>query len=388
MSSAVDFSKAVIAGVGETEFSKESGKTERELAVIAISKALEEAGLTFSDVDGLCSLDLDSNDAMLLSSDLQIGPLTWFSKTSYGGGLSCAAIQDAALAVANGLANVVVVYRAANMYSKFRYGKGEGGNAQTNAFAVEPSRVGLFIPSHIGAMWFQQYLETRGIDNRMLGEVVVWSRRYAANNPQAFFYENNFTIEDYLDSDWAVEPTLRIPDCCQETDGGVAIVVTRSGLGDPGFKPVKIAGAARGMSKASSILQHFNVTMDSALPDLEVVLAQLWQQTGLSASDLDVAMIYDAFSPFIYMALESMGIARGNEAFEFVRDGGIGPDGEMPINPNGGQLSAAYIHGFNGVVEGVKQLRGTAINQISSVEHVLATGGPALPTSGIIMSAQ
>ena len=142
------------------------------------------------------------------------------------------------------------------------------------------------------------------------------------------------------------------------------------------------------MTKASSILQHFNVTMDSALPDLEVVLDQLWQQTGLSAADMDVAMVYDAFSPFIYMALESMGIARGKEAFEFVREGGIGPDGEMPINPNGGQLSAAYLHGFNGVVEGVRQLRGAAINQVSSVEHVLATGGPALPTSGIIMSAQ
>jgi len=377
---------AVIAGVGHTAFSTKSGRLESELAIEAIVAALTDAGLSLRDVDGLVTYDVDNNDPMSISRELALGELGWFSKTPFGGGQACGTIQDAVLAIESGAASVVVAYRAANMRSGPRYGTGGGVSPQAMQYVEWSAPSGLMTPGQMGALWMHRYLHDRGLTNADLGHIVVSSRRYAQNNPLSRFFGKSFCMEDYLSAPWAVEPVLRVPDCCLENDGGVAIVVTRPDIVGTGKNGVAIRGAARGMARAPNILQNFYRKDTGSFPDLQVVLCQLWEQTGITASNLDLAIVYDAFSPFIYVTLEELGLVDMNEVAQFVASGGIDVGGELPINTNGGQLGEAYLHGFNGMIEAVKQTRGTAVNQVADIEHVLVTGGPALPTSGLILS--
>jgi acetyl-CoA acetyltransferase len=133
----------------------------------------------------------------------------------------------------------------------------------------------------------------------------------------------------------------------------------------------------------------FSYYGDSTLTDLPamgVVGRQLWQQSGITPADVQTAILYDHFTPFVLIQLEELGFCRRGEAKEFIKDGGIELDGHLPVNPHGGQLGEAYIHGMNGIAEGVRQLRGTSVNQIADVENVLVTAGTGVPTSGLVLT--
>jgi acetyl-CoA acetyltransferase len=380
-------SSPVILGVGHTEYSANSGRSERQLATEAIAAAIADANLDLSDIDGLVTYDLDSNDPLLLSNDLALPDLKWFSRLSYGGGQACATAQDACLAILSGAARVVVIYRAANMRSGQRFGTGEGTTAEQLRYLQWSYPVGLLTPGHMGSLWMHRYLHERNLTADDLAHVVLSSRRYAANNPNSRYFKQEFSVDDYLASPWVVEPVLRTPDCCMETDGGAALVICHPDVDPQRGKPkALLRGAARGMAKGSSILQNYYRPDICGFPDLKVVLTQLWEQTGISARELSAAIIYDAFSPFIYVALEELGVASPSEISGFVASGGIDLDGTLPVNTNGGQLSEAYLHGFNGMIEAVRQIRGESANQLSKTDHILVTGGPALATSGLILS--
>ncbi|AWN28446.1 lipid-transfer protein [Streptomyces sp. NEAU-S7GS2] len=375
--------RAAIAGIGATEFSKDSGRSELQLAVEAVRAALDDAGLTPADVDGLVTFTMDTNPEITVAQAAGIGELSFFSRVHYGGGAACATVQQAALAVATGIAEVVVCYRAFNERSGRRFGSG----VQQREPSAEGAALGwnlpfgLLTPASWVAMAAQRYLHTYGLTPDAFGPVAVTDRRHAARNPAAYFYNKPITLADHAASRWIVEP-LRLLDCCQETDGAQAIVVTSPerarALPRP---PALITAAAQGAGRAQEQMTSFYRDGLTGLPEMNVVARQLWRTAGLTPADIDVAILYDHFTPFVLMQLEEFGFCAPGEASDFVAAD------TLPLNTHGGQLGEAYLHGTNGIAEAVRQLRGTSVNQAGTPAHVLVTAGTGVPTSGLVLGA-
>ncbi|WP_030886242.1 lipid-transfer protein [Streptomyces sp. NRRL F-5053] len=374
--------RAAVAGIGATEFSKDSGRSELALAVEAVGAALDDAGLAPDDVDGMVTFTMDTSPEITVAQAAGIGELSFFSRVHYGGGAACATVHQAALAVAAGIAETVVCYRAFNERSGRRFGSGvqqREPSAEGAALGwVLPS--GLLTPASWVAMAAQRYLHTYGLEPEVFGHVAVVDRKYAATNPAAHFHGRPITLADHAASRWIVEP-LRLLDCCQETDGGQAIVVTSveraRGLRHP---PAVIAAAAQGAGRAQEQMTGFYRDDITGLPESGVVARQLWRSSGLTPAGIDVAILYDHFTPFVLTQLEEFGFCGRGEGAGFVAEERI------PLNTHGGQLGEAYLHGMNGIAEGVRQIRGSAVNQVEGAGHVLVTAGTGVPTSGLILA--
>ncbi|GGV49283.1 lipid-transfer protein [Streptomyces longisporoflavus] len=375
--------KAAVVGIGATEFSKDSGRSELRLAVEAVGLALADAGLGPADVDGMVTFTMDTNPEITVAQAAGIGELSFFSRVHYGGGAACATVQQAALAVATGVAEVVVCYRAFNERSGRRFGSG----VQHREPSAEGAALGwalpfgLLTPASWVAMAAQRYLHTYGLTPDVFGHVAVTDRKYAATNPAAYFHGKPITLAEHAASRWIVEP-LRLLDCCQETDGGQAIVVTSvERARDLPKPPAVITAAAQGAGRAQEQMTSFYRDDLSGLPEMSVVARQLWRSSGLAPGDIDVGILYDHFTPFVLMQLEEFGFCGPGEAADFVA-------GEMlPLNTHGGQLGEAYLHGMNGIAEAVRQVRGTSVNQIPGAARTLVTAGTGVPTSGLILAA-
>ncbi|MET7361837.1 lipid-transfer protein [Streptomyces sp. NPDC005562] len=374
--------RAAIAGIGATEFSKDSGRSELKLAVEAVRAALDDAGLTPADVDGMVTFTMDTSPEITVAQAAGIGELSFFSRVHYGGGAACATVQQAALAVATGVAEVVVCYRAFNERSGRRFGSG----VQRREPSAEGAALGwslpfgLLTPASWVAMAAQRYLHTYGLTPDAFGHVAVMDRRYAATNPAAYFHGKPITLEDHAASRRIVEP-LRLLDCCQETDGGQALVVTTTERArDLRHPPAVIAAAAQGAGRAQEQMTSFYRDDLSGLPEMSVVARQLWRSSGLAPADIDVGILYDHFTPFVLMQLEEFGFCPPGEAAGFVAEG------RLPLNTHGGQLGEAYLHGMNGIAEAVRQVRGTSVNQIPGAARTLVTAGTGVPTSGLILA--
>ncbi|MFE2246844.1 lipid-transfer protein [Streptomyces lavendulae] len=375
--------RAAIAGIGATEFSKDSGRSELKLAVEAVHAALDDAGLTPADVDGMVTFTMDTSPEITVAQAAGIGDLSFFSRIHYGGGAACATVQQAALAVATGVAEVVVCYRAFNERSGRRFGSG----VQQREPSAEGAALGwalpwgLLTPASWVAMAAQRYLHAYHLTPEAFGHVAVTGRRHAANNPAAYFHGKPITLADHAASRWIVEP-LRLLDCCQETDGGQALVVTTTERArDLRRRPAVITAAAQGAGRRQEAMTSFYRDDLTGLPEMDVVARQLWRTSGLSPADIDVAVLYDHFSPFVLMQLEEFGFCGPGEAADFVAADAL------PLNTHGGQLGEAYLHGMNGIAEAVRQLRGTSVNQVADAGHVLVTAGTGVPTSGLILGA-
>ncbi|MGX8907276.1 lipid-transfer protein [Streptomyces netropsis] len=375
--------RAAVVGIGATEFSKDSGRSELALAAEAVRAALADAGLTAADVDGMVTFTMDTSPEITVAQATGIGELSFFSRVHYGGGAACATVQQAALAVASGLAEVVVCYRAFNERSGRRFGSG----VQRREPSAEGVALGwalpfgLLTPASWVAMAARRYLHTYGLEPEVFGHVAVTARRHAATNPAAHFHGRPITLADHAASRWIAEP-LRLLDCCQETDGGQALVVTSveraRTLRHP---PAVIAAAAQGAGRAQEQMTSFYRDDLTGLPEMGLVARQLWRTSGLAPGDIDVGIVYDHFTPFVLTQLEEFGFCRPGEGADFVASGAL------PLNTHGGQLGEAYLHGMNGVAEAVRQVRGTAVNQVAGARHALVTAGTGVPTSGLILRA-
>ncbi len=383
--------KAAIVGLGATEFSKNSGRTELRLAMEATLAALEDAGIDPSEVDGFSSYSVDKVPEYEIARLLGCKDVKFFSQIPHGGGAACAPIMHAAMAVATGVAKTVVVYRAMNERSWYRFGTGSYGFADTPIF--ENVNYGWYMPHgfHTPAAWVgmfaQRYMHTYGATSEDFGRVAVAVRDFAATNPNAFFYEKPITLEDHQNSRWICEP-LHLLDCCQESDGAVAMVITSADRAkDLKQKPVLIKAGSQGIADGQQIMTSYYREDITGLPEMGVVARELYRQSGLTPDDIQTAVIYDHFTPFVLPQLEEFGFTKRGEAKDFIRAGEHARGGRLPINTHGGQLGEAYIHGMNGVAEGVRQVRGSSVNQVSDVENVLVTAGTGVPTSGLILSA-
>ncbi|MEU2211490.1 lipid-transfer protein [Streptomyces hygroscopicus] len=375
--------RAAIIGIGATEFSKDSGRSELKLAVEAVRAALDDAGLAPADVDGLVTFTMDTSPEITVAQACGIGDLTFFSRVHYGGGAACATVQQAALAVAAGVAEVVVCYRAFNERSGRRFGSG----VQHREPSAEGAALGwslpfgLLTPASWVAMTAQRYLYAYGLTPEVFGHVAVTDRRHAATNPAAYFHGKPITLADHAASRWIVEP-LRLLDCCQETDGGQALVVTSvERARELRRPPAVITAAAQGAGRGQEQMTSFYRDGLTGLPEMGVVAGQLWRGSGLTPADVDVAILYDHFTPFVLMQLEEFGFCGRGEAAGFVAEDAL------PLNTHGGQLGEAYLHGMNGIAEAVRQIRGTSVNQVAGAARVLVTAGTGVPTSGLLLGA-
>ena len=381
--------RAAIVGLGATEFSKDSGRSELRLAVEAVAAALEDAGLDPSEVDGMATFTMDNNPEIEVNRYLGGGDLAFFSRTHYGGGAACAPVLHAAMAVATGVCKAVVCYRAMNERSQQRFGIGVQ-NRPTAPRAEEVhfgwhSPFGLLTPASWVAMSARRYMHEYGATTEDFGRIAVADRRHAATNPKAWFYQKPIALADHQASRWICDP-LRLLDCCQESDGAVAVVITSlERARDLRQPPVRIAGAAQGATTDQQMMTRYYSEETSGLPEMEFVARQLYEMAGVGPRDFQTAVLYDHFTPFVLTQLEAFGFCKRGEAKDFVKDGRIEIGGALPINTHGGQLGEAYIHGMNGIAEGVRQVRGSSVNPVKDVEHVLVTAGTGVPTSALIL---
>ena len=296
-------------------------------------------------------------------------------------------VHHAAMAIATGSAKAVVAYRALNGRSGQRYSQGVGGDIVTSDLIHWSWYMpwGLLTPTSWVAMFTQRYMHEYGAKAEHLAEIAIATRDHAVNNPEAFFHQRPLTLDDYMSARWIAEP-LRLYDCCQETDGGCAFVVTTPerarDLPQPG---ALIRGVAQASADDQESMTSFYRPNIACLPEMDLVAKQVYAQSGLGPNDIEAAVIYDAFTSIVLWQLESFGLCEPGEAKDFIQNGALELGGRLPTNTHGGQLSEAYIHGINGVNEGVRLVRGTSCNQPEQNDCVLVTAGVGVPTSAMIL---
>jgi acetyl-CoA acetyltransferase len=363
---------AAILGIGQTEFSKRSGRTVLSLCAEACAGAVADAGLETAQIDGLISFTWDDNDEQELQRALGVRELRFTARAPFGGAGAYATFQIAAAAVASGAAENVLVYRAFNERSERRFGQ---PRPQGEAPRDLHKTFGLSTPAQAYALWFRPYLERYGITSEDLGRYVVQARAYAATNPRAWFYERPITLDDHQASPWIVEPVLRRLDCCQESDGGVAFVVSSAARARSSGRPVvRILAAEQLWGLGSQVMYDVYRPQLVAMEDTQRLSERLWRASGLSPAEIDLATVYEHFSPIVPMTLEGYGFCGPGEARDLINSGGIGPGGSLPVNTNGGLLGEAYIHGLNNALEAVRQMRGESPNQVAGARTALVAG--------------
>ncbi|MFP6579332.1 MAG: lipid-transfer protein, partial [Myxococcota bacterium] len=184
------------------------------------------------------------------------------------------------------------------------------------------------------------------------------------------------TLADHQASRWIVEPVFRLFDCCQESDGGVAVVVTRADRArDLAQPPVRIGHATQAVPLGTEAVTDFYREDLTRMESGEFAARELYERTGVGADEIQVAMLYDHFTISVYWQLEAFGFCGRGEARDYIADGHLDLAGRTPLSPNGGLIGEAYIHGMNNITEAVRQIRGTAANQVSDVENVLVASG-------------
>ncbi|MBI2910277.1 MAG: lipid-transfer protein [Chloroflexi bacterium] len=360
--------KCAIVGIGETEYSRDSGRSELSLALEAIRGAVDDAGLSLKDIDGLFKFTVDSNSEEDVVSGLGISWIRAFGQVNQFGGAACGLVAHAAWAIVTGMANYVVCFRALNGRSGRRYGSGAlhaRGGEGNNAFS-EP--FGLLVPGQRAAMQARRHMHEYGTTSRQLGAIAVAIRKHACLNPRALMYGRPMTLEDHQNSRLVHDP-LRLFDMCLETDGGCALVITSAERAkNLRHKPVYVMAAVQALAG--------NAAVDYASSSARLLAPQIFVRAGVTPQEVDVVGLVDPFTISVLVKLEDYGFCGKGEGGPFVEGGRIEVGGELPVNTSGGELSEGYLHGMNLFNEAVRQLRGTASAQVTNAEVALVDSGP------------
>ena len=388
---------AAIVGIAESEYTR-WGKlarcTEYQLALETIVKAVDDAGLTMDDVDGFASFSNDRNEFCFVASDLGVPEVRWAGMTwIVGGGGACAAIGEAAMAIATGMASCVVVYRSIAMGQFRRFGRALAGDVQ--GVRPQDAALGFALPfglfnATVGmALLVRRHMHLHGTTAEHMGHVAVTFRRHANRNPAAVMHDRPMTLADHAAAPRIVDP-FGLLDCCLETDGANALVlVSAERARDCRQKPVYVMAAAQGTGPrygCGAWAMHYMPEEDYATGNTQRLAQSLYRTAGIDPRDVGCAQLYDHYSGMVLLQLEDFGFCRRGEGGPFAASGALGwPDGALPTNTAGGSLSEAYIHGLNHVVEAVKQLRGTAVNQVRDAEICAVASGSGIPTSAVLL---
>ena len=379
-----------IAGVGETDWSRESGRTPLTLAIEAAQRALADAGLSPGAVDGFLSYaEGDSADGLHLASALGVQPR--YSAEIVGGGSSAEfLVATAAAAIEAGLCSSVLCYRAMNGRSGRRFGTQESDGfdfEQIYPFSGFFSAQGITTPAQYYALIARRHMHEFGTTAEQLGAVAVQFREHAGLNPGAMMYGRPLTMADYLAGPSIVDP-FTLFDFCLETDGAAACIVTSMETAqDCRPPPVSILGAVTRAGGAN--VYHYGLPKITEAAGRHIA-PRLFGMAGLEPDDVDVAGIYDCFTFTVLLQLEDYGFCEKGEGGAFVEGNRLSIDGDLPCNTAGGQLSEAYTHGMNNLIEVVRQLRGeyTGGRQVANAEVGMTTGwgGPEV-ASALLLGA-
>ncbi len=375
--------RTAVVGIGTTEFAKQLESSERRLALEAIAAALDDAGIAPGEVDGMSCYSMESTEEIDVARNLGFGDVTYFGKVPYGGGAGCGVVGQAAMAVAAGQCSVAVAWRSRKRGA--RTSRPWAGVAQRVGGDQQrwTRPYGLLRPVDEIAVLTRRYMHTYGATRDHLANVALAARRHANANPAATMGHKVMTREDYLAARWICEP-LCLFDNCLETDGACAVVITSAERArDLPQPPALIHSWAQSLPAQHQTMTNF--FCDDPLRGPAWACAdKLWSLSEVGPADVDVAQLYDAFSPLVLLSLEGYGFCERGEGGPFTDDGGIELGGRLPVNTSGGGMSEAYLHGFNLVVEAVRQVRGSSTNQVPDAEFSLVTSGEGVPTGAIL----
>jgi acetyl-CoA acetyltransferase len=368
--------RTAIAGLGITEQGKVYGRTPIGFAADAVRLALEDAGLTRDDLDGLLvNPGLSWGDLGMASFQLQqamgLRNLRLTSSMNSGGATAGSMIQYAALAIASGQCQAVAcVFSDAPLKPPRPAGEAKGGGGSAGAYAfgrgLEAS-YGQFGVNAMYAMVAQRHMHRYGTTNDHLGAVAVAERQWANRNPAAQFHDTPMTLDDYHRSRWVVEP-FHLFDCCLVSNGGLAVIVTSAERArDAKRPPVYLLGMGQGHPGGDPV-----ETLTSGAP---LAKEAAFAMAGIELADIDVVELYDCYTFTVIVTLEDYGFCAKGEGGPLVADGRIAPGGSLPLNTGGGQLSSFYMWGMTPISEAVIQLRGDGgARQVADAKVALVSG--------------
>ncbi len=383
--------KTAVVGVGQTEFSRDSGRSVLSLATEASLKAIADAGLTVADIDGIVRCGDDVVTPYTLAAALGATNLSYWADTGPGGVAPCMMMGLAMGALLSGQAKAVLAFRSLNGRSESRLGAGtqrtgvqvSGGAATYDEFYVP---YGLMTAGQTFALMTQRHMLQYGTTTEQLAAVAMTCREHARLTPHAMMQGKPLSLDDYLASRMISTP-LRLFDFCLESDGACAVVITLAERAkDLPRPPVLIRAVAGGAPADHRAGMMFPAVTRDDMTDLGGRRAgeTLWHRAGIGPSEVDIAQIYDCFTISVILQLEAFGFCAKGEGGPFVASGAIKRGGSLPINTGGGHLSEGYVHGMNHIVQAVRQLRGEADMQIEGAEVSLCTGGP-LPIGSSVL---
>jgi len=350
--------KYSIVGVGETEYSRGSGRSTRAMASHAIGNAMADAGLTSKDVDGIMSYSGgDSTPSTTVMYDLGLRP-NFYMDVDGGGSSSEALIGLAIGAIEAGMCDTVAIFRSMNGYSQHRIG-GTGAQASTPVGGADLLKRPYGIASAVQnfAFTFTKHMHDYGVTSSDLAHIKVAHSNHASNNPKALM-RKRVTVVDVLSSRWIVKPCAHLLDCCLETDNATCVIVTSAdrarNLKQP---PIYIMGVqGRGTKPGGDYhYQKGPITQVAG----HYIGPRVFQLAGVSHKDIDLTGCYDAFTYTTLLQFEDYGFCKKGEGKDYVTSGIINLGGSRPNNTSGGHLCEGYTHGMNMVIENVRQLRGT-----------------------------
>lgn len=381
--------RAAIVGMGVSDFSKDSGRTELRMTCECIKAALDDAGLVPPDIDGIVKHADDGTDEHAITSAMGMGNLTYFGECRWDGS-ACGMVQRAAIGVATGMANYVVVYRAVNGASGRRQGTSSRNMAQlaTGALVQWTYHAPFGLMSEAGrvAMTVRRYMHDYGVNGDLFGWVTAVCREHGARNANGLFYDKPVTMEDYLRSKALVDP-IRALDCYQEADSCVAMIVTTVEKAERLKQlPAYILGGVQTILAETEEKNSFYGPEVGGLPEIGRMGERLFEMAGVGPKDISVAQLDDSYAPLVPMQLEELGFCGRGEGASFCEGGDrIRVGGELPLNTSGGSLGEGFIYGMNHVAEAVRQIRGTSTTQVKDAKLALVATGAGGPASGLIL---
>ena len=362
--------KSCVTGVGETLYKKTTERSTLALTLEASIAAINDAGLTPKDIDGIIPYGAGGIVAEDFITNFGIRDLRYSATTPMGGASPVAALQTAAMAVATGVASHVLV----------TLGRGSSSGRITNRLAQMPQMrvvgefempLGTNAPAQFYAHMARRHMELYGTTSEQFAEIAITCRQNALKNEKAMM-RKPMTLSDHQNSRMIAEP-FRLFDCCLESTGAAAVIISGADrASDLKQKPVYISGVAEGHPQSPS-----TITQRSDMTELGIARAApiALKMADIKLDEIDVAEIYDCFTYIVLCQLEDLGFCRKGEGGDFVSSGNIKTDGSIPINTHGGLLSEAHIAGMNHIVELVRQLRGNCKDrQILNAQTGLVTG--------------
>jgi acetyl-CoA acetyltransferase len=359
-----------VVGIGRTPYTRNSGRTTLAMAVDACRQALDDAGLTVKDVDGMLTfMANDSAHPVDVSWALGCDELAWSNAVLGGGNLVADCVATAAAVIEAGTCRAVLIYRSLNGRSGHRFGTITGPVAVADEWQFSAPH-GFLIPPQFFAMWARRHQAVYGTTSEDLGQIAITQRAHAVKNPHAISRQP-LTMEQYLAGRWINEP-FRVYDCSYEVDGAVAILISAADVAaDTAQPPMWLVGSSNSQSGAGW----------TGWDDLTSMYARtagprLWNRTGLTAQDMDVALMYDCFTYTVMATMEGYGFCPPGDVGQFFAEGRATYGGDVVVNPHGGLLSEGYLHGLNHHYEAALQLRGHAgERQVDAANLALVTAG-------------